>query len=84
MGEPLGAYEDFKWGSPLRVTVMMMEVTQWEDDWLEADVRQRRWVTPQQAIELITSPELCRFAQLAAAQMVDEELLSDKSRHKPA
>lgn len=65
VGKPLGVYEDFKWGSPLKVTAVMMEVTQCDDDWLEADVRERTWVTPELAMELLSRPVLRDFVEAA-------------------
>jgi 8-oxo-dGTP pyrophosphatase MutT (NUDIX family) len=72
VGKPLGDYEDFKWGSPLRVTVLMMEVTGCDDTWLEADQRERRWVNPELASELISKPVLRRFVHAALGRIVKE------------
>ena len=55
VGEPLGDYSDFKWGSPLHVTVLLMEVTQADDQWLETDVRERLWVDAEEAAEMLAS-----------------------------
>jgi 8-oxo-dGTP pyrophosphatase MutT (NUDIX family) len=70
VGEPLGVYDDFKWGSPLRVMVLVMEVTDCDDTWLEADVRQRRWVGPEQAAELLSKPVLRDFLKAAMERIV--------------
>ena len=66
VGESLGTYVDFKWGVTLEVTVVMMEVSECDDVWLEASVRQRRWVTPEEAVELLSKPVLRRFLEVAA------------------
>jgi hypothetical protein len=61
-----------KWGAVLDVTVLLMEVTQTDDQWLEADVRQRRWVTPEQAQQLLTRPKL-RSVLNAAIQHIEDQ-----------
>jgi 8-oxo-dGTP pyrophosphatase MutT (NUDIX family) len=58
VGEPIGHYEYAKWGTTLNVTVSLMEVDTTEDQWAEADVRQRRWVTVNEAEQLLDSPQL--------------------------
>ena len=58
VGEPLGKYEDFKWGTVLHVTVLLMEVTQCDDQWPEGDVRQRQWVTAEETASLLAKKEL--------------------------
>jgi 8-oxo-dGTP pyrophosphatase MutT (NUDIX family) len=70
VGEPLGAYDDTKWGVVLRVTVLMMEVTGCDDTWLEADARERRWVSPDQASELLSKPVLRQFVVAALKSIV--------------
>jgi 8-oxo-dGTP pyrophosphatase MutT (NUDIX family) len=65
VGESLGTYDDTKWGTTLRVTVLMMEVSGCDDSWLEASVRQRRWVSPDQAVELLSKPVFCQFVEAA-------------------
>ena len=75
MGEPLGAYEDTKWGAMLRVTALMMEVTACEDEWLEAEVRERRWVSPEQALELLAKPMLRQFIDIAVARILKKQNL---------
>ena len=70
LGEPLGAYEDTKWGAMLRVTALMMEVTGCEDKWLEADVRERRWVSPEHASELLSKSILREFVDTAVRRIL--------------
>jgi phosphohistidine phosphatase len=65
VGEPLGAYEDFKWGTVLQVTVLLMEVTRADDEWLEADVRERSWVDATEAAEMLAKAELRPFVAAA-------------------
>jgi 8-oxo-dGTP pyrophosphatase MutT (NUDIX family) len=65
VGEPLGSYQDFKWGATIDVTVLLMEVSDFEERWPEADVRQRRWLRPAAAMDLIEKPELRHVLQCA-------------------
>ena len=72
VGEPLGGYEDFKWNSVLRVTVLLMEVSQCDEDWLENDVRERCWVSPERATVMLSKPVLRRFVEEAAGRIVHQ------------
>jgi len=58
IGEPLGKYEDSKWGATLDVTVFLMMVECCEDDWPEADWRDRCWVGPAEALRRVVKPEM--------------------------
>ena len=53
VGDSVGSYEYQKWGTTLSVTVYLMEVKDEEDDWDEADFRDRRWTSPEKAEELL-------------------------------
>ena len=52
VGEPLGTYNDAKWGTKLHVAVVLMEVTVRDEQWPEADVRRRCWVAAEEAPRL--------------------------------
>ena len=65
IGEPLGSYEDSKWGATLDVTVLLMEVDHCEDDWPEASLREQRWVAPAEALRLVARPDLKRLLRCA-------------------
>ena len=66
VGESLGTFQDFKWGRQLEVSVLTMEVTLCAADWLESDVRQRRWFPPEEASKMIGKAALRTFvAQVA-------------------
>ncbi len=56
--EPLGFYVHHKWGTDLTVVVMLMEVTEVDDHWLEEDFRTRRWAPADEARRLLTVPRL--------------------------
>ena len=58
VGEPLGTYEYHKWGTTLYVKVTLMSVSHADEQWPEADVRQRRWVDAEQARKLLDQAEL--------------------------
>jgi 8-oxo-dGTP pyrophosphatase MutT (NUDIX family) len=51
VGDPVGRYEYRKWGTLLDVTVYLMEVKEEDDDWNEADVRERAWTSLKDAAE---------------------------------
>ncbi|HKY21818.1 MAG TPA: NUDIX domain-containing protein [Vicinamibacterales bacterium] len=53
VGDPVGRYEYEKWGASLEVTVYLMEVKDEEDDWDEADFRERHWTSLDDAAELL-------------------------------
>ncbi len=69
VGEPLGEYQDAKWGARLTVLVVLMEVSSCEQEWQESRVRQRRWVPRDEAQEMLSRPEHKRFLETAAAQL---------------
>jgi phosphohistidine phosphatase len=71
LSEPLGTYEDFKWGTTLLVTVILLEVTHCDDEWPEMDVRARRWVAAEQAADLLSKENLRRFAHAAIRRITD-------------
>ena len=70
VGDALGSYEDHKWGCLLQVTVLLMEVTQCDDQWFESDVRQRCWVSPERAMELLSKPILRQLVDIAVKRIL--------------
>ena len=58
LGPAVGFYEYRKWGTRIEVAVFAMQVTCAADDWMEADLRERRWVPVETALELISKQEL--------------------------
>lgn len=69
VGEPLGSYRDTKWGTPLDVTVWLMEVDHCDDHWHEHDLRERRWVEPALVAEMVSKKRLKRFANRAVRRI---------------
>jgi phosphohistidine phosphatase len=70
-GEALGEFEYHKWGTVLYVTVFLMRVTHAEDDWAEAEYRQRAWYEPDEARELIYRDALRRMIDSAMERLGD-------------
>lgn len=65
VGEPIGRYQYSKWSTTLRVTVYLMEVDGVDDDWEEADLRQRVWRGAEAAQAAISRPALRRLLDAA-------------------
>jgi phosphohistidine phosphatase len=59
-GEELGRYEQTKWGGICRVRVFAMRVEKQLDDWPEANVRQRQWMSLDEAAEAVKNRDLAR------------------------
>ena len=53
IGDPIGTYEYEKWGTKLEVSVFLMEVKGEDEDWDEADFRERKWVPFDEAADLL-------------------------------
>ncbi|MCU0959245.1 MAG: NUDIX hydrolase [Pirellulaceae bacterium] len=68
-GKPLGKYQYSKWGQSLKVLVMLMKVKQTASRWDEGGLRDRQWVKPQEAVQLIDRPRLRRLVQLAIKRL---------------
>jgi 8-oxo-dGTP pyrophosphatase MutT (NUDIX family) len=64
-GKPLGRFQYQKLGKTMCVTVLLMQVTQCDEQWEEAHKRQRRWVSPEEAMSLVTLKELGRLVHVA-------------------
>jgi 8-oxo-dGTP pyrophosphatase MutT (NUDIX family) len=54
-GDPVGTYRYEKRGATLQVSVYLMEVIAHEDEWDEAEFRERRWFTLHEATELLAT-----------------------------
>jgi len=65
VGDPMGTYTYSKWGTTLEVTVVLMEVERADASWEEAELRQRRWVSPDEALELVSQAELVHLLRKA-------------------
>ena len=69
VGDPIGYYEIQKKGRPRNVIALLMEVSRSDAVWEEADARQRRWVTPEEAHLLVSEPELHELLEAAGARL---------------
>lgn len=56
--EPVGEYRYKKEGRPHSVTVFVMHVTSEGDRWPEMKLRQKEWLTPDEAANRLDEPEL--------------------------
>ena len=52
------------------MTVLLMEVTHCEEQWHEADLRQRQWVGVSKVLELVSKAELRHFVNVANCRIV--------------
>ena len=52
---------------PVEVTVFLLEVENEDADWKEAGMRERAWLSPDEAVTLIDEPELVSLIQSLAA-----------------
>jgi 8-oxo-dGTP pyrophosphatase MutT (NUDIX family) len=53
VGDALGTYQYEKFGRPLTVMLFVMEVLEHHSDWIEAGIRERRWVSCEEAGTLL-------------------------------
>lgn len=67
--QKLGAYRYSKWGTTLHVTAFLMEVTEVDDDWPEAHLRERRWCPADEARRLIGREDLLVLLEVAVARL---------------
>lgn len=58
VGEALGSYEQNKWGGTCRVELFAMHVDKELENWPEANVRKRQWVTIDGALEAVANRKL--------------------------
>jgi 8-oxo-dGTP pyrophosphatase MutT (NUDIX family) len=62
---PLGTYSYRKWETTLEVTMLLMEVLKCEDQWEESKLRQRCWVSKDEAIERLSLRDQKELVQAA-------------------
>lgn len=49
----IGEYHYEKWGNDYRVEVFLLEVEEELDDWVEAKLRQRKWMSVEDAVSIV-------------------------------
>ena len=62
--QPIGEYEYDKWGGTCHVRVFLLEVEEELAEWPEAFFRERRWVSVEEAAELVDQAGLRRLILL--------------------
>ncbi len=68
-GKPIGSYRYRKWGAELVVTMFIMKVVEIEDVW-EESWRQREWLSPEAAREILDREELLPFVDAAEDRLL--------------
>jgi phosphohistidine phosphatase len=58
VGQPLGTFRYRKWETELDVVVFLMEVSQADDAWPEAEMRRREWLGADEALGRLGRQEL--------------------------
>lgn len=69
VGDPIGQYQYSKWGTTLRVTAYLMEVDGVDDDWAEAELRERVWHRAEEARAAISRATLRRLLDVAVERI---------------
>lgn len=59
--EPVGSYRYPKWGGICTVQVFWMEVETVLEEWPEANLRQRRWMSPEMAARTVSEEKLAQL-----------------------
>jgi 8-oxo-dGTP pyrophosphatase MutT (NUDIX family) len=72
IGDTVGEYEYRKWGGTCRVAVYLLRVEEECEDWPESHLRERRWVSVAEALDLIDNADLREVVQRAAQYMSGE------------
>jgi phosphohistidine phosphatase len=72
LGPPLGTYTYRKWETNLVVAVYVMQVFIEYSDWLEAPFRERRWVSLDEAKNLLLHHPVLRFVDRAFLHFADQ------------
>ena len=80
--EPLGYFDDQKWGCDLRVQVVVMEVTESADQWPELGQRQRAWLTADAALSRLKRGQLRVLLQEAWDVLQAESVAPHDSKNR--
>ncbi len=56
--EVIGEYQREKWGGVCKIKVFLLEVDRVFDEWPESSLRDRKWLSPEEAEKLVTDPNL--------------------------
>ena len=66
----MGTYEYQKLGGTWQVQVFLMQVEKVLEDWPEAKIRQRQWVSVKQAVKRVEEPELKQILMTAPDNVI--------------
>lgn len=66
---PIGSYSYHKWDMVLDVVVLVMLVTECDDEWPDDQMRQRCWASGDEAIELLNKDDHKKLVKKAIAQL---------------
>ena len=69
LGDPLGCYQITKRGRDMTVVLFLMDVTKCKQKWEEKDCRKRRWVTVEEARQMLGMPQLREYLEAAVARI---------------
>ena len=72
VGSPIGTYDYTKWGFTFTVAVYVMEVTAQDDNWEEKSIRERHWLSPDNAAERLQGHPVSQLLARAIV-MIDEQ-----------
>lgn len=72
VGPPLGSYPLSKFGKQFQVTALLMEVTQCDPQWSEQHLRQRRWVSAEEARRMLKQTHLRELLKTATERLKNE------------
>ena len=63
--EPVGSFKYLKWEELQEVLVLMMRVSTYQDEWPDADRRERQWASVDHAVELLSKAGLKKLVKEA-------------------
>lgn len=67
--EPIGTYSYHKWETILEVVVLMMDVSECDEEWPDATARKRRWVSADEALGLLSKDDLKKILRKAIERL---------------
>lgn len=71
--EEMGEYQYNKWGGTCTVKIFALKVKEVLDVWPESNVRQRKWVSVDEAMEILDLPELQELVR-SLPEKIDSEI----------
>lgn len=65
----LGSFTIKKYGGRTNIVVYSMEVEKFKDDYPEKNLRKRKWYTVEEAIEMVSIPEVIKMIETLAVEI---------------